>query len=491
MPKSLHDGVRDELHVLKFGGSSLENVERIGTVVEIISERSASATVIAVVSALGGVTNDLVKVAEQAALRRPEYERVYKEVGERHTRIIDDLVLEQERAAVAGVLEGYLADLENLLHGISLVRECTPRTLDSIVSFGELMSSNLVAAALRRAGIEARACDARQFVVTDATFGNARVNSELTAERVRRYFEDSSGIDVVTGFVAATERGETTTLGRGGSDYTAGLVGAVVSATEVEIWTDVDGVMSADPRLVANAFSLSSLSYEELIELSHFGAKVIHASAVHPARQLSIPVTIRNTLNPQHPGTRVTDSAVRREGYPLRGISSIDDVVLLRLEGAGMVGNPAISARLFATLARADISPILISQASSAHSISFALEPQLLARAMQDIGNEFELERQANLINELTVEKDLSIIATVGKGMRSTVGLAGRVFRVLGDHGVNVHAIAQGSSELNISLVVERHDSALAVQAIHDAFFSRPDRPPTNSKADHEEVQSS
>jgi aspartate-semialdehyde dehydrogenase len=316
-------------------------------------------------------------------------------------------------------------------------------------------------------------CDARHLIATNGDFGNARVDWKATSETVTEYFSDREATQVVTGFIASDDRGETTTLGRGGSDYTAALIGAALSADCVEIWTDVDGVMSADPRLVSDAFSLPALSYDELMELSHFGAKVVYPPTLHPARIHSIPIVIRNTFNPEFEGTRVMEK-VHGNGHQVRGISSINDVALLRLEGDGMVGIPGIAQRLFGVLAKRNISIILISQASSEHSICFAVDPGSVDEARQQVDSEFDLERGAGLVDPVVVETGLSVIAVVGEAMCRIPGIAGKVFSVLGNNGVNVRAIAQGSSELNISLVVDRRDQSSAVMAIHDAFFAEP-----------------
>jgi aspartate-semialdehyde dehydrogenase len=333
----------------------------------------------------------------------------------------------------------------------------------------------LTAAALRASGVEAAACDARRLIVTDSSFGNARVDLEESSSRIREFFAAADGLQVVTGFIAANPEGETTTLGRGGSDYTAALIGAALGADCVEIWTDVDGVMSADPRLVSDAFSLPSLSYDELMELSHFGAKVVYPPTLHPARKHSIPIVIRNTLNPDFEGTRVLERGTAN-GKTVRGISSIDEVALLRLEGDGMVGVPGIAQRLFGALAREGISVILISQASSEHSICFAVEPGSVDAACRSVNSEFELERQVGLIDDLVADRGFSVVAVVGEGMCRIPGIAGKVFSVLGRHGVNVRAIAQGSSELNISMVVAREEQEPALLAIHEAFFGETER---------------
>ena len=376
-----------------------------------------------------------------------------------------------ERADLSVAVRDATEDVRDLLHGVSLVRECTPRTLDSIVSYGERMSALILAAALRARGRDAVAVDARPLVVTDQAFGAARVDLTRTYDRIRKWRESCAALPVVTGFIGATESGETTTLGRGGSDYTAALFGAALDASAIEIWTDVDGVMTADPRIVPSAFSMAALRYDELMELSHFGAKVVYPPTVHPARERNIPLVIKNTLNPAFEGTWVREDAAPAP-LGVRGVASVSNVALLRLEGDGMVGVPGIAMRLFGALAQESVSVILISQASSEHSICFAIDPSAVARASESIAAEFALERHSGLIDELVIESEMCVVAVVGAAMRDTPGSAGRVFGVLGEAHVNVRAISQGSSELNISCVVRRDEERRAVNAIHDAFFA-------------------
>lgn len=476
------------LRVLKFGGTSVGSAERIQAVARIVAERASTHRVIVVVSAMAGVTSQLVAAAERAAKREPGVEHIPAEILARHVEAARVLADPGELEEVTAALEAWASDLGSLLHGISLVRHCSRRVMDAVMAHGELMSSVVVAAALRRAGLRSRAVDARELIVTDDAFGRAVVDRKATDPRLREGLADDGSVPVVTGFIAATPDGTTTTLGRGGSDYTGTLIGAALDAEAVEIWTDVDGVMSADPRLVPQAFSLGRMTYTELMELSHFGAKVVFPPAVAPARERGVPVVIRNTMNPSFPGTWVLadqDSPIpephvfpepdangdlpRRR--PVRGISSISRIALCRLEGAGMVGVPGIASRLFGALAREGISVILISQASSEHSICFALEPGAAERARRIVDTEFALERQAGIIDPLVVETERSILAAVGEAMRDTPGIAGRLFDVLGRNGINIHAISQGSSELNISLVVDAADEERAVRLVHDAFF--------------------
>ena len=459
------------MNVLKFGGTSVATPERIEQVLDLVERARARAPVAVVVSAFAGVTNALIDAAAAASAGDDRYRAVFDELAARHHQAAETLAAPAERTTIAAEVTAALEDLSNLYRGSRLLRECSPRTHDSIVSYGERLSALIIAAAARRRGLDGDACDARALIRTDTTFGYARVLQPVTDERIREHFASRERLQIVTGFIASSLAGETTTLGRGGSDYTAALVGAALGATAIEIWTDVDGVMSADPRQVAGAFSLDCLSYDELMELSHFGAKVVYPPTIHPARQRSIPLVILNTFNPAFPGTRVTEAGGPNT-FPLRGISSINRVALARLEGDGMVGVPGIAERLFAALARGAINVILISQASSEHSICFAIPPDAVGGARDLVDREFALERQAGLIDPLVVDEDVSLIAVVGAGMHERPGVAGQLFAVLGAHRINVRAISQGSSELNISLAVSRSDEPRALNAIHAVFFA-------------------
>jgi aspartokinase/homoserine dehydrogenase 1 len=457
--------------VMKFGGTSVGSPDRIRTVLRLVQEASTRDRVIVVVSAFSGVTNALIQTSETALRGFSEWRSGVVEMANRHQEAAHDLASSEELPGLVVAIRQATDDLLDQLHGVSLVRECTPRTLDGILSYGERMAALVVAAALRGRNQDAKACDARTLVRTDKSFGAARVDFARTNDRIREWWKGEPALPVVTGFIASTEAGETTTLGRGGSDYTAALIGAALEAAAVEIWTDVAGVMSADPRLVPTAFSLASLRYDELMELSHFGARVVYPPTVHPARARNIPLVIRNTLNPSFGGTWIREEAAPAP-MGVRGVASISHVALLRLEGDGMIGVPGIAMRLFGALARERVSVILISQASSEHSICFAIEPGAVATARESIASEFALERQAGLVDDLVVEPDACVIAVVGAAMRETPGSAGRIFGVLGEAHVNVRAIAQGSSELNVSCVVGREDEKRAVNAIHEEFFA-------------------
>jgi len=468
------------LRILKFGGSSLRHAAAIRRAVAVVASAGEGARGV-VVSAMGGVTDALLAAARRAELRDDGYHDALETLGTRHLEAATALAEAGERVELNATLERAFADLADLLHGIYLLREASARTLDAVAGYGERLSSWIVAAALRAHGVAAEAVDARALIETDDRFGAARVDFEATRARVRRHFADADPdrVQVVPGFVGATPRGHATTLGRGGSDYTAALLAAALDAGALELWTDVDAVMTADPGLVPEARPIAHLSYVELLELCHFGAKIVFPPAVHPSRAARIPVLIRNTFRPDAPCTTVTTEAGPHPPA-VRGISSIPRIALLRLEGEGMIGVPGIAGRLFGALAEHDVSVILISQASSEHSICFAVEPGAVERAVRAIEGTFALERRLGLVEPPVVEDELAIIAVVGAGMRERPGIAGAVFSTLGGLGINVRAIAQGSSELNISLVVAAADRPEAVRALHRTFIAEEEaaRPP-------------
>lgn len=469
------------MRVSKFGGTSVATPDAIRRVVRIVEEQKRSAPVAVVVSAFGGVTNQLLAMAAAAARRDDAWETTWKELRQRHLDAAEDLLSADGRGAdepggdeleaVHAEIESRFDELHELARGIYLLRECSPRASDSLVTYGERLSAIVVAAALRTAGTPADAFDTRGTILTDDAFGCATVDLEATYAGLREGLQDTDRVAVITGFTGSTPEGFTTTLGRGGSDYTAALVGAAVEAEAVELWTDVSGVMTADPRVVPDAFPQAEMSYAELMELSHFGAKVVYPPSIHPARSRRIPLWIKNTFEPEAHGTRVTEKSKPSEG-PIRGITSIRRVALMRLEGDGMVGVPGIAQRLFGALARQQVSVILISQSSSEHSICFVVAGADAELARAAVDREFELERRLGLINDVIAEDDHTVVAAVGEQMAHRPGIAGRLFAVLGAHGINVRAIAQGSSELNISMVLEARDEARAVRVIHETFFA-------------------
>lgn len=457
------------MKVLKFGGSSVATPARIKSVIEIFKPYISSGEVAVVFSAFGGVTDELIGISKLALGGKEEYRQKADQLEKRHMEAVRELVNIHKQSSILAQVKIKMNELADVLNGVYLVKERTPRTLDYIMSFGERLSAFIIAQAMKDRGLPVEYLDARSVIVTDDLFGHAKVDFELTNKRIASYFASHSKVQIVTGFIATSASGETTTLGRSGSDYTAAILAAALQATDLEIWTDVDGMMTADPRMVKKAFTVPQMSYEEAMELSHFGAKVIFPATMQPAMINRIPIWIRNTFNPAFQGTLI--HAESTNGKLIKGISSMNDVSLLNIQGSGLLGVVGVSMRLFATLAREHINVILISQASSEHSICIAVDSPAATRAKQAIEREFIHEIRGEEIDEVHVENDLSIVAVVGDGMKHSPGTSGRMFSGLGRNGINVMAIAQGSSERNISAVVRQVDIAKALNALHEAFF--------------------
>ena len=464
----------NNIRVLKFGGSSLGDAQRIRRVAGLVRKAQAEAVPVVVVSAVGGITNELVHAADLAERGEEEYSGALERVEQKHRALLEEISPRDELPELRARLDDALGKLRRLARGAQLLGECTLRTRDRVLSFGELLSAMLVAACLRSEGTAATELDAREILRTDNRFGSARVDQKVSRELVRDRLPGASGIPVVTGFIASTANGETTTLGRGASDYTATLLGAMLGAEAVEIWTDVDGVLTADPRAVPEAAPVREIGYEELLELAQFGAKVICPPAVEPARKAGIPLRIRSTLDPSLPGTLVVGSAPPDPYRPVRGISAIRDVAVIRVEGVEAVGVTEASQRIFRALGVANVESLLFTQDSSAHSVSFAVPGPDATRALSALRAEFRREREAGLIRDPVSEQSFSILAVVGEGMRDTPGISGRLFSTLGAAKVNVHAIAQGSSERNISWVVGSEQEGLALRTVHRSFFTSP-----------------
>ena len=461
------------MRVLKFGGSSLATPASIREVGRILLDARRREPVIVVVSAFQGVTNQLLECARLAEHGESTYEQTFEQIARRHRSAVTHLV-RRRRGRVRAQVDVLLSELRGTLQGIHLLRHCPVRALDMVASFGERLSALIIAAYLDQSH-PATFADARQFIVTDDQFTHANVIFGKTNRATRVYFarlfrRHAGVIPVVTGFVASTEDGQTTTIGRNGSDYSAAIVGAAVGASVIEIWTDVDGVLSADPRAVSSAFVLPQISYEEAMELSYFGAKVLHSATIAPAVAKRIPILIKNTFNPAAPGTLISGRRSADEERLAKGITSIGDLSLLTLGGASMVGVPGIAERLFRTLASRRVNVILISQASSEHTICFAVRSADAAEAVECIGQEFRFELQQQLM-KLEEKAGQAILAVVGEGMKGRPGVAGKVFEALGRHNINISAIAQGASERNISCVINAAQQVHALNVIHQAFF--------------------
>lgn len=456
------------MKVIKFGGSSVSTASRIKNVVDIIKPY-VSEGVVVVVSAMGGVTDQLISLSQWALKADPRYKEHLAELENKHLTAVKELVKVQNQSSVLAQVKFMFNELEDVLHGVFLVKERTARTLDYIMSFGERLSAFIISEACKEADIDAEFLDARNWIRTNQKFGNAEVDFTLTNDTIKNHLDKSRKVAVVTGFIAQSNSGETTTLGRSGSDYTAAIVAGAIQADALEIWTDVDGMMTADPRLVRKAFTVPQVSYEEAMELSHFGAKVIFPATMRPAMQSSIPIWIKNTFNPSFSGTLIHKETVN--GRVVKGISSISGISLLSVQGSGLLGVVGASSRLFSVLAKEAINVVLISQASSEHSICFAVEGGNANLAKKSLEKEFRYEIQQLALDPIQIETDLSIVAAVGDGMKHSPGSSGRMFQALGKNGINIMAIAQGSSERNISVVIRQVEVAKALNALHEAFF--------------------
>lgn len=457
--------------VLKFGGTSVGSAESLNLVRNIVKEKAASSPLVIVVSALGGVTNDLVKCAELASNGDERYAAILEDIEQRHIRLCNVLVPVAQRSNTLTRIKFLLNDLEDICRGVFLIRELSLRSSDQILSFGERLSSEIIQDYFTSDGIDSNLLDPRKLIKTDAQFGNAVVDRDLTFHNIREAFNTHSQVSICPGFLASSNLGnQITTLGRGGSDYTASILAAALEAEALEIWTDVSGMMTANPKLVTLAHPIEGLSYEEAMELSHFGAKVIYPPTIQPVLDKEIPILIKNTFSANDPGTRISKEG-DTNGRWIKGISSIDEVALCTLSGSGMVAVPNFSYRLFSALSREAINVIMITQASSEHTITVGIDRKDADRAQVSIENEFQHEIRQHKVNPLAVETELSIVALVGTKMREQVGVSATLFETLSENGVNVKAIAQGSTELNISVVVEKRHLSKSLNSIHESFF--------------------
>jgi len=459
------------MKVLKFGGSSVASAERIKNVIEIVKAALKKDKQLTVVfSAYQTVTDKLIAASHLAADGNAAYLDIFKELESKHLTIAKELVSVRRQSSVIANIKLQLNELEDILHGVFLIKELSLKTLDFIQSFGERLSAYTISESFNDRKIAAQFLDTRKVIKTDAQFGSARVLYEVTNKNIHEYFAANKKLQIATGFIGSTNENETTTLGRGGSDFTASILGAALNVQEIEIWTDVDGVLTADPRKVPTAFPVKSLTFDEAMELSHFGAKVIYPPTMQPVHAKGIPIRIKNTFHPAAEGTLISKKKSSND-FLIKGISSIDAISLVLVEGSGMVGVAGIAERLFSALAAKQINVVLITQASSEHSICLAIHPKDKVLAKESIEKEFRLELMEKQISEVQVENDFAIIAIVGENMQKTPGIAGRVFQALGKNGINIAAIAQGSSELNISVVISKKDEAKALNALHEAFF--------------------
>ena len=458
------------MKVLKFGGTSVANAHNISLVKNIVS-KTQSDKVFVVVSALGGVTDMLLNAASLASLQDDSYSSFLKEIEERHLNTIKELISIQNQSKVLSRVKSELNTLETLLEGAYLIGEITPKLSDKIVSYGELLSSYIISEFFNESKLDVAYKDSRDYIKTNSINGKNTVNYTLTAKLCNAIVRDTPNtIIVMGGFIASSETGDSTTLGRGGSDYTAAIIAASLGADVLEIWTDVSGMYTANPKLVKQAKAIPHISYEEAMELSHFGAKVLYPPTIQPVLSKGISINIKNTFEPEDPGTIITKNK-NEKGKTVRGISHIENIALLSLEGPGMVGIPGISKRFFEVLSQSDISIVMITQASSEHSICVGVSVNDVSTAIQSINDAFSYHINSGKIKPVIEEHDLAIIALVGDNMKSYQGLSGKMFSTLGRNNVNIRAIAQGASERNISAVINKEDVKKALNALHEEFF--------------------
>jgi len=453
------------MKILKFGGSSVKTPERVEQVVQLISSEHPCGVV---VSAFGGVTDQLIQLIA-CAERGANYNNELQLLFDRHRQTIHDLHLEKE--LLFSTVQKIEDELGVTLSTIANQKKCTPQLKDAALSVGERLSANIITEACIEKGINAAYLDARKVILTDDHFGSAFVHYQKSYNNIRNEWKDESKTRIITGFIGATESGETTTFGRSGSDYTASIFGAALDVKEIEIWTDVNGILSADPNLVFDAKTISHITYEEAMELAHAGAKVIFPPTMIPALYKSIPIRIKNTFEPDNPGTAITQDRARYDHFAV-GISSLYNVSLIRFQGAGMVGRFGVIGRIFDALAKKKINIILVSQVFSEHSICFAIQPTEVDLAESLLKEEFLFELENHFIDTIKIENDLSLIAVVGEGMRHTPGISGKLFSVLGERNVNLIAIAQGSSERNISFIIKNDEVKSAIRSLHQYIFS-------------------
>lgn len=458
------------MNVLKFGGTSVGSAKTIQKVISILEDYAHNDKVICIVSAIGGVTDKLLKAGELAQKKDVNYKQEFDAIATIHHDILAELIPKRNHGFIQE-LDDTLTQLSHLLDGIYLINELSPKTSDKLVSYGELLSSFIIAEAMRNRGLDALRKNSQELIVTNSNFTKAEVLYKSTNHNIRTYFKESvQRITILPGFIAKSASGEITTLGRGGSDFTAAIVAAALHAERLEIWTDVSGMYTTNPKLVKHAFPIKNLSYQEAMELSHFGAKVLYPPTVQPVLDLNIPIHIKNTLEPEAIGTIISNEDSENSRV-VKGISNINNIALLTLQGNGMVGIPGFSKRLFGTLATEKINIIFITQASSEHSICFGIDVIDSKRAKAAIDTHFENEISLHKIDPILLETELSIIALVGDNMKNHQGISGRMFRTLGKNNINIRAIAQGASERNISAVIAEKDVKKALNTLHERFF--------------------
>ncbi|MDM1554563.1 MULTISPECIES: bifunctional aspartate kinase/homoserine dehydrogenase I [Chryseobacterium] len=463
------------MKILKFGGTSVANAQNILLVENIIKKESSKNDVVVIVSALHGVTDLLINAAEYASVKNEDYLQLLKNAEEKHLNFIKELIPVLDQSSLLSFVKKHFNDLEDLCNGIFVLGELTPRIKDKIASYGEFLSSNIITARLQHQEMDCLWMNSEELIRTDSNFTHAKVDFNITNENFKNYFNKyQNRIFIGPGFIASDEKKRTTTLGRGGSDYSAAIIAAAIHAEELQIWTDVSGMMTADPRLASHAKPIAEISYHEAMELSHFGAKVIYPPSIQPVMVKNINLKIKNTFDPEAQGTLISHNLAIPENEKHQvavGVSNMGNIALLTLEGSGMVGIPGISAKLFQCLSQEKINIILITQGSSEHSITIAIHEKDVSLAENAINTSFADDINLKRVAPITIETDLSIVALVGENMKSRSGVSAKMFGCLGNNGINIRTIAQGSSERNISVVISEKDARKAVNVLHEEFF--------------------
>jgi aspartokinase/homoserine dehydrogenase 1 len=458
--------------VLKFGGSSVANADIIKQVKAIISKLySPESGLIVVVSAFSGVTDLLIEATNKAENNNPGYKDSIHSFFRKAHQIAGNLLTLENYDKIKNELQENHLVLDNILGGVVLIQEASKKTRDYILSFGERNCAFILNEFLAQEGLQTQYIDTRKYIKTDDTFGSARVNYNETNKLINDAFAGFNKIGIATGFIGSDlESGRTTTLGRGGSDYSAAIFASALNATELQIWTDVSGVLTSDPRKVSKAYPIKELSYAEAMEMSHFGAKVLYFPTIRPVKEKGIPTRIKNTLKPDDDGTLIHNEKSKGTNI-ISGLSSISNIALISIEGTGLQGVSGIANRLFKSLAAGNINVVMITQASSEHSITVAINDDESSLAKQQIENEFAFELDRKLIDPIKIDKNLCLVAAIGQNMKNSPGVSGRLFQTLGKNGINIEAIAQGSSELNITFAISKENELKALNTLHDCFF--------------------
>lgn len=455
--------------VLKFGGTSVANAQAIMQIATVLKEKAYPRNMVVVVSAMSGVTDMLVSCYQKAAQHDASYHEVIQQLETKHMEAIEQLVPFSYQIDIKGKVKLLLRELEDICQGVFLLDELSDGIKARIMSYGELLSSSVISVAFNHHDLPNTLIDSRDYIVTDNNFLNAKVDQKKTYALIKARMADVPLV-IAPGFISRTETGKTSVLGRGGSDYTASIYAAALDAERLEIWSDVDGMYTADPRKVKAAHSIKELSYKEAMELAYFGAKVLYPPTIAPLVAAEIPLMLKNTFNPSHKGTLITASPASGQNS-IKGVSCIDNIALITLSGSGMVGVPGIAMRMFKAVATRNINIYFITQSSSEQSITIAMADQEGQPALEALTKEFAHDIEVNDVDPVSLEPQMSIVAIVGNGMIQQPGIAGTMFSILGSHNINIRAIAQGATERNISIVVRGDDAVKAVNLLHDSFF--------------------